>query len=174
MTWYLAPDCGMSTSKKKSKADDKDQEQVVARNRKATHQYEILDTIEAGIILTGTEVKSLRGGKASLEEGYARMEHGELWLFKVDIPEYLMGNRMNHEPKRKRKLLLHRRELNKFAEGANEQGFTIIPLKLYFSRGYAKVLLGLCRGKKLYDKRETLKEKTAKREMDRAMRSRNR
>lgn len=165
----------MSKSKsQKAKPDDKDQEQVVCRNRKASHQYEILDTIEAGIVLRGTEVKSLRCGKASLEESYARVDDGELWLYKADIPEYLMGNRMNHEPKRKRKLLLHRREMKKFAEGANEQGFTIIPLKLYFRRGYAKVLLGLGRGKKLYDKRESLKEKTARKEMDRAMRARNR
>lgn len=162
-------------SKNKSGKQNKqvqEQEQVVSRNRKASHQYDILDTIEAGIVLRGTEVKSLRCGKASLEEAYARMEDGEFWLHKMDIPEYAMGNRMNHEPKRKRKLLMHRRELKKFAEGAAEQGFTIIPLKLYFSRGYAKVLLGLCKGKKLYDKRETLKEKTAKREMERALRRR--
>lgn len=159
----------MATKKASKEADPN--EKVVCRNRKASFQYTILDTIECGIVLTGTEVKSLRSGKASIEEAYARLENGELWLLKAEIPEYAMGNFANHEPKRKRKLLLHRREIAKFAQGKNEQGFTLIPLRIYFSRGRAKVLIGVAKGKKLHDKRETMKTKNAKREIDRAMKS---
>ncbi|MFO0944856.1 MAG: SsrA-binding protein SmpB [Planctomycetota bacterium] len=162
------------TSKKKKTAEADPNEKVVCRNRKALFQYNILETVEAGIVLTGTEVKSLRAGKASLDEAYARMEGNELWLLKAEIPEYEMGNRMNHEPKRKRKLLLHRREIAKFAEGKSEQGFTMIPLKIYFRRGRAKVEIAVARGKKIHDKRETMKAKDAKREMARAMQSRRR
>lgn len=152
-------------AKNKPKKTESDGSKTVARNRRARHEYEILETIEAGIALTGTEVKSLRAGKASLEESYARLERNELWLIAADIPEYAMGNLMNHEPKRKRKLLLHRREIEKFARGTNEQGFTLIPLKLYFRKGRAKVELAIGKGKKLHDKRETLKERTAQREI---------
>lgn len=144
-------------------------EKVICRNRKALHQFNVIDTIEAGLVLTGTEVKSLRAGRASLEDAYARIEQGELWLLKADIPEYAMGNRMNHEPKRKRKLLLHRREVAKFAQGSEERGFTLVPIRLYFKRGKAKVELALAKGKKLFDKRETLKTKDAKREMERSL-----
>lgn len=162
------------TSKKKKATEADPNEKVVCRNRKAHFQYNIVESVEAGIVLTGTEVKSLRAGKASLDEAYARMEGNELWLHKAEIPEYEMGNRMNHEPKRKRKLLLHRREISKFAEGKAEQGFTMIPLKIYFRRGRAKVEIAVARGKKIHDKRESMKAKDAKREMARAMQSRRR
>lgn len=157
---------------KKDKKKDEPQEKTVCRNRRALHQYDILDTIEAGLVLTGTEVKSLRNNTASLEDAYARIENDELWLVKSEIPEYLMGNRMNHEPKRKRKLLIHRRELEKFAKGTEERGFTLVPLKLYFRGGRAKVEIALAKGKKLYDKRESIKNRESKRELGRAMRQR--
>lgn len=150
------------------KSEKESPEKVICRNRKAEHEYLIIETIEAGLVLTGTEVKSLRSGRASLDEAYARMEGPELFLLKADIPEYEKGNRMNHEPKRKRKLLLHRRELAKFAKGANERGLTLVPLRLYFRRGYAKVLLAIAKGKKTHDKRETMKSRDARREMQRA------
>lgn len=149
-------------------------ERIVCRNRRALHDYFVIETLEAGLALTGTEVKSLRNGQASLEDSYARLENGELWLLKADIPEYAMGNIMNHQPKRKRKLLLHRREIKRFAQKATEKGFTIIPLRLYFRNGWAKVELAIVQGKKLHDKRETLKEKTARREMERATGARRR
>lgn len=141
---------------------------VVCRNRKARHEYEILDSLEAGIVLTGTEVKSLRAGHASLDDAFARVEKGELWLHKAEIPEYAMGNVMNHEPKRSRKLLLHRREIRRFAERSAEKGLTLVGLQLYFKNGRAKIELALVKGKKLHDKRETLKTKEAQREIARA------
>src|SRR5205807_818713 len=119
--------------------------------------------------LTGTEVKSLREGSASLEEAYAKVDNGEVWLLGSDIPEYTMGNRMNHKPKRPRKLLLHRREIAKFAGKASERGFTLVPLRLYFKRGRAKLELAVARGKQLYDKRQTEKKADAQREIRRAM-----
>jgi SsrA-binding protein len=154
--------------------DEAPAEKVVCRNRRALHQYEIIETFEAGMVLKGTEVKSLRAGHANLEDAYARLEGDELWLLKAEIPEYAMGNIMNHEPKRKRKLLLHRREIEKFAKGTSERGFTIVPLKIYFRRGHAKIELAIGKGKKTHDKRETLKAKTAKRDMQRAMGPRRR
>lgn len=155
--------------KQKQAADANPSDKTVCNNRKARFQYAIIDTIEAGMVLTGTEVKSLRAGKASLDEAYARVEKGEIWLLKAEIPEYEMGNRMNHEPKRKRKLLLHRREIAKFVLGREEQGFTLIPLRIYFRRGKAKVEIAVARGKKLHDKRESLKAKSAKKEIQRAI-----
>jgi SsrA-binding protein len=154
--------------KESGKPKKSPEERVVCRNRRALHEYFVHETLEAGLALTGTEVKSLRCGHASIEDSYARLEDGELWLLKADIPEYAMGNIMNHQPKRKRKLLLHRRELRRFAQKATEKGFTIVPLKLYFRGGWAKVELAVVQGKKLHDKRETLKEKTARREIERA------
>ncbi len=130
----------------------------------------MLDTLECGIVLVGSEVKSLRAGKASLEEAYGRMRGGEVWLVGCDIQEYLEANRFNHEAKRPRKLLLHRREIAKFAESAQSGGLTLVPLKLYFKRGKAKVLLGLCRGKQQHDKRASLRDNEAKREIQQAMR----
>lgn len=153
---------------KKAK-EDAPGEKVVCRNRQARHKYLILETLEAGMVLTGTEVKSLRAGKASLDDAFARVEKGELWLFKAEIPEYAMGNIMNHEPKRTRKLLVHRREVARFGEKASEKGLTIVPLQLYFKGGRAKVELALAKGKKLHDKREALKTREAGREMARAV-----
>lgn len=146
----------------------------IAENRKARHEFEILDTLECGLMLAGSEVKSLRNGKISLDEAYARVEGGEVWLLGADIPEYKQATIFNHKPKRPRKLLMHRAEIRKFANRAHEKGLTLVPLKMFFSeRGHAKLLLGLCRGKKLHDKRDTLKKSDAKREMDRAMRRRS-
>ena len=133
----------------------------------------MIDTLECGIALVGSEVKSLRTGRVSLDEAYGRVRSGEVWLVGCDIPEYNFANQFNHDPRRPRKLLLHRREIKKFAASAYEEGLTLVPLKLYFNaRGRAKVLLGICRGRKLYDKRERLKKADAQRDIDRAMRRR--
>jgi len=145
---------------------------VVAENRKARFNYEIGDTYEAGIALTGSEVKSLRSGKATIAESYADSKAGELWLVNANIPEYLQaGPFNNHAPKRPRRLLLHQREIDRLATGVEREGMTIVPLKLYFNeRGRAKVELALARGKKLHDKRETLKKRSWDREKSRLMR----
>ncbi len=157
--------------KKKVAVDrEHDNERLIAQNRKARHEYEVLETLECGIVLVGSEVKSLRTGRLSLEEAYARIKSDEVWLMGCDIPEYVQANRLNHIPKRPRKLLMHRREMKKFAHRASEKGLTLIPLKMYFTEGRAKVLLGLCKGRKLHDKREVLKQKSAKRDIQRAMR----
>lgn len=145
---------------------------VVARNRRARHDYDLIEKIEAGIVLTGTEVKSLRNGKANLEDAYAEVSKGEAWLLGCDIPEYLQANRMNHVPKRPRKLLLHRREIEKLAMRTNERGLTLIPLSIYFKKGMAKAELSIAKGRKTHDKREALKKQEAKRDIDRAMRRR--
>jgi SsrA-binding protein len=145
---------------------------VVAENRKAHHNYQVLDSLECGVVLVGSEVKSLRSGRVSLDESYGRVRDGEVWLVGCDIPEYPQANQFNHAPKRPRKLLMHRREVKRFAGRAFEKGLTLVPLKLYFSEGRAKVLLGLCRGKQLHDKRETLKKAQAVRDMQRAIRRR--
>jgi SsrA-binding protein len=146
-------------------------ERVVAENRKARHRFDILQTLECGIALVGSEVKSLRTGKVSLDESYARVRSGEVWLLGCDIPEYRQATLWNHEPKRPRKLLLHRQEVNKFAATAREKGLTLVPLKLYFNeRGKAKVLIGLCKGRKLHDKREVMKKADAKKHLARVMR----
>ena len=144
---------------------------VVAENRKARFNYAIEDTVEAGIALTGTEVKSIRNGKTTIAESYADTKGGEIWLINANIPEYLQGNRFNHEPKRPRKLLLHRRQINKLMGAVDREGMTLIPLKLYFNgRGRAKVELALAKGKKMHDKRETAKERDWKREQQRLLR----
>jgi len=133
---------------------------TVAENRKARFSYEILDTIEAGLVLTGTEVKSLREGHANIQEAYASAEGGEIWLINAHIPEYLPGNRFNHDPRRRRKLLVNKREMARLAQAVEREGMTMVPLKLYFNeRGIAKLLLGTARGKKLHDKREAVKER---------------
>jgi SsrA-binding protein len=142
---------------------------IVASNKKARHDYAILETIEAGLVLTGTEVKSLRAGRASLVDGFAQEHEGEMMLYSVHIPEYTMGTWTNHEPRRTRKLLLKKMELNKLANKVNEGGLTLVPLSLYFSDGWAKVELGLARGKKAYDKRNDLAERDANREITRAL-----
>lgn len=151
------------------KKDEDDGLQVVCRNRRAFHEYDILDKLECGIVLTGTEVKSLRDGSSSLEDAYAKVEDSEVWLLGCDIPEYAMGNRMNHKPKRPRKLLLHRREIGKFTGKASERGFTLVPLRMYFKNGRAKVELAVARGKQVHDKREAKKKAEAQREIRRAM-----
>jgi SsrA-binding protein len=156
------------TMAKSPKKDDDGEVVHVCRNRRATHEYEIHDTIECGIVLVGTEVKSLRAGHASLEDAYAKVEGGEVWLVGAEIPEYTFGNRLNHKPKRPRKLLLRRREIDKFAGKASVKGFTLVPLRLYFRKGLAKVEVAVARGKQKYDKRQALKKAEAKREMDRA------
>jgi SsrA-binding protein len=142
---------------------------LVGENRKARFQYEILDTFEAGLVLRGTEVKVLRQGQISLDEAYARIDGGELWLIGANIPEYSHGNQQNHEPKRKRKCLLHARELKKLRERSQIKGLTLVPLRVYFgSRGFAKVTIGVGRGRKLHDKRQHLKDKQAKQEIRQA------
>ncbi|HEY2882434.1 MAG TPA: SsrA-binding protein SmpB, partial [Pirellulales bacterium] len=147
-----------------------DNERLIAQNRKARFEYEVLETLECGIVLVGSEVKSLRSGHLTLDEAYARIKGNEVWLMGCDIPEYVQANRLNHIPKRPRKLLMHRREMKKFAGRATEKGLTLIPLKMYFTEGRAKLLLGLCKGRKLHDKREVLKNKSANRDIQRAMR----
>jgi SsrA-binding protein len=152
-----------------AKKGDDEAIKIVCRNKRAFHEYEVSDAIECGLVLTGTEVKSLRDGSASLEDAYAKLEDGEVWLIGSDIPEYTMGNRMNHKPKRPRKLLLHRREINKFAGKATQRGYTLVPLKLYFKDGRAKVEIAIARGKQLHDKRQDKKKADAQREIRRAM-----
>jgi len=144
----------------------------VAENRKARHRYDVLDALECGLVLQGSEVKSLRLGRVSLDEAYGRVRAGEVWLINCDIAEYLQANQFNHQPKRPRKLLLHRREIKRFASRAYEKGLTLVPLRLYFKHGRAKILLGLCRGKQLHDKREAMRKAAAEREIQRAMRRR--
>lgn len=146
-------------------------QKTIARNKKARHEYFIEDTWEAGIVLTGTEVKSLREGRASLVDGFAQIRDGELWMYNVHIPEYNQGTWNNHAPRRLRKLLLHKAEIQKLIGKTKESGLTLIPLELYFKDGKAKVELGLARGKKDYDKRQTIMERTMKREAERAMSS---
>ena len=145
---------------------------IVAQNRKARFNYHIGETFEAGIVLTGTEGKSLRAGKAASAESYADARGGEIWLVNANIPEYLQGGRFNHPPKRMRKLLLHRRQINKLAGAVEREGMTLVPLKLYFNdKGRAKVELALARGKKLHDKRETEKKRSWERERSRLLRA---
>jgi SsrA-binding protein len=158
-------------TKPKDKADDSGIK-IVARNRRVRHDYELFEKVEAGIVLTGTEVKSLRNGKANLEDSYAEVNGGEAWLVGCDIPEYIQANRMNHVPKRPRKLLLHRSEIIKLESKTSEKGMTIVPLSIYFKKGMAKVELSIAKGRKTYDKREALKKKDANREIDRALRRR--
>jgi SsrA-binding protein len=146
---------------------------TVAENRKARFSYEVMDTYEAGLALTGTEVKSLREGHANIQESYATVEGGEIWLINSYLPEYREGNRFNHEPRRRRKLLLNKREMARLAEGVEREGMTMVPLKIYFNeRGRAKLLLAIARGKKLHDKRETEKKRDWSREKSRLMKER--
>ncbi len=156
----------------KQKNKDPEDVQTICRNRRALHDYEVVETLECGLVLTGTEVKSLREGQASLEGAYAKVEGGEVWLLGSDIPEYSMGNKMNHKPKRPRKLLMHRREIARFAGKASQQGFTLVPLRIYFKKGLAKVELAVARGKALYDKREAKKKTEAQREIKRVLAAR--
>jgi SsrA-binding protein len=146
---------------------------VVAQNRRARHDYDILDTFEAGLVLVGAEVKSLRDGKCQLKDSYARIENGEAWLFGVHIAPYVFANGFGTvDPERKRKLLLHHREIEELRERSQQEALTIIPLAVYFDRGRAKIEIALARGRKLYDKRRAMAERDAKREADRALRGR--
>ncbi|GGX65794.1 SsrA-binding protein SmpB [Streptomyces minutiscleroticus] len=142
---------------------------LIAQNKKARHDYHIIDTYEAGMVLTGTEVKSLRQGRASLVDGFVQLDGNEAWLHNVHVPEYSQGTWTNHSARRKRKLLLHREEIDKLESKSQETGHTIVPLALYFKDGRAKVEIALAKGKKEYDKRQTLREKQDRREADRAM-----
>ncbi|MEI8373087.1 MAG: SsrA-binding protein SmpB [Planctomycetota bacterium] len=154
-------------SKKKTNNDPN--ERVICQNRKALHNYSVLNSLECGVILQGSEVKSLREGRISLEESYARVKDDEVWLIGCDIPEYIDANQFNHRPKRLRKLLMHRREIRRFADRAMEKGLTLVPLRLYFKEGKVKLLLGLCKGKAKHDKRQAMKTADAKREIARQM-----
>lgn len=145
---------------------------VVAQNKKARHDYEIEETYEAGIVLTGTEIKSIRAGKVNLKDSYARIKDGEVFLLNMHISPYEQGNRFNHDPVRTRKMLLHKKEINKLIGLTKEKGYTLVPLKLYLKNGWAKVDLAVAKGKKLYDKREAMKKRDAQREIERAFRER--
>lgn len=147
-------------------------EKLISRNRKAFHDYHVDETYEAGIVLTGTEVKSVRAAKVNLRDSYARVEGGELFLYNMHISPYDQGNRFNHEPLRVRKLLMHRSEINRLYGKVREKGYALVPLKVYLKRGLVKVELALARGKRAYDKRHALAEKDSRREMDRAFRER--
>ena len=142
---------------------------TVTVNRKAYHDYHIEETVEAGLVLTGTEIKSIRAGRVNLRDAYARSENGELWLIGAHIAQYPGGNRYNHEPKRPRKLLLHHRQISELSGAVMRGGLTIVPLKLYLKNGIAKVELGVARGKKVYDKREAIAQRDAQRDMERAL-----
>ena len=156
-------------SKKKKTAESDPNSRTVCRNRKARHEYDILEQLECGIALRGSEVKSIRNGKISIDEAYARIDGGEVWLIGCDIAEYPQATVMNHEPRRNRKLLLHKREVRKFAESAGHQGLTLIPLAVYFTRGIVKVKLAIAKGRNLHDKREKMKKQSATKEIRSAM-----
>jgi SsrA-binding protein len=145
---------------------------VIAQNKKAHHDYFIEETYEAGIVLQGTEIKSIRAGKVNLKDSYAKIENGEVFLHQMHISPYEQGNRFNHDPLRTRKLLLHRKEINKLIGLTKEQGYSLVPLKIYLKNGFAKITLALAKGKKKYDKREDLKKREAKRDIERAFKER--
>jgi SsrA-binding protein len=142
---------------------------VISHNRKAYYNYSIEEKFEAGIALTGTEIKSVRAGRVNMGDGYARSEKGELWLYNIHIAKYDPGSRANHEPRRTRKLLLHRRQINELSAQVMQRGYTLVPLRMYLKNGIAKVELGLARGKKLYDKRESIARRDAEQRMERAL-----
>ncbi len=150
---------------------NKDEVKNVAINKKARHDYQILDTYEAGLVLKGTEVKSLREGKVSLRESFAQFENNELYIMNMHISPYAFGNIFNVNPKRKRKLLLHQREIGRLKGQVQEKGLTLVPLRMYFKRGHAKIELALAKGKKLYDKRRILAEKDVQREVERELKN---
>lgn len=145
-------------------------ERSIAVNRKALHDYEVLSSVEAGLALTGTEIKSIREGRVNLREGYVRVENGEAWLHNTHIAQYAQGNRFNHEPLRKRKLLLHREEIEELERETSQKGLTLVPLRLYYKRGMAKLQLALVRGRKAYDKREAIADREVQRQIARALR----
>jgi SsrA-binding protein len=145
---------------------------IIASNRRARHEYTIEDTVEAGLVLTGTEVKSLRAGRATISDGFGQINDDEAWLHGVHIPQYTQGTWTNHEPRRTRKLLLHRKEIDKLSSSMKERGLTLVPLSLYFKDGKVKIELGLARGKRTYDKRHDLAKRDAAREVERELRRR--
>jgi len=151
---------------------EKAKSQVVTENRKARHEFHFEETFEAGIVLQGTEVKSLRAGKANLQDSFARVEDGEIFLYNMHVSPYEQGNINNHDPKRTRKLLMHKMEIRRLIGKTKEKGLTLIPVKVYFKRGKAKVLIALAKGKKLHDKRQDLASRDAKREMEKAFKER--
>lgn len=151
----------------------KGQGKVLAQNKKAGHDYFIEETIEAGMVLTGTEIKSIRAGKVQLKDSYVRLRHGEAWIINMHISPFDQGNRFNHDPLRERKLLLHKKQISELVGAVKRDGYTIVPLKMYIKDGYAKLLIGIGKGKKDYDKRDDMRKKEAKREMERAFKARN-
>lgn len=159
-------------NKKKAEKTDDPNSRTVCRNRRARHEYDILDEVDCGVQLYGSEVKSIRNSKVSIEESFARVIDGEVWLMNADIAEYPQATVFNHERRRKRKLLLHRREIRKFAEAGEQKGLTLVPLAVFLARGFVKVKLGLCKGRQLHDKREKLKQQTDRREMEVALKNR--
>jgi SsrA-binding protein len=152
--------------------EKKETPRILCQNRKARHEYHIDEVFEAGLVLTGTEIKSLRGGRGSLQEAFAQVKGNEAWIHQFHIPPYEQGNQFNVDPVRPRKLLLHRRELGRLAGEVSRKGYTLVPLDVHLVRGRAKLLLGLARGKKLFDKREDMKRRDTQRDMERAMRGR--
>ena len=159
-------------AKSEASSDRRRGDRVVTSNRRAFHDFHILESVEAGIVLTGTEIKSIRDGKATISEAYARIDNGELWLIGSNVSPYSHGNRANHEPDRPRKLLVHRRELERLREAVQQKGLTLVPLRLHLKQGLAKVDIGVARGKKLYDKRTADADRQAKRDVERALRGR--
>jgi SsrA-binding protein len=155
----------MAGAGKKNSGKDDPNERIVCSNRKARHEYDVLDEIDCGIVLMGSEVKSIRNNKVSIDEAYARVDDGEVWLVGSDVAEYPQATMFNHERRRRRKLLLNRREIRKFAETAEHDGLTLVPLAVFISGGLIKVRVGLCKGRKLHDKRERMKEQADRREM---------
>lgn len=152
-------------AKKKSPTD----KNVMAQNKKARHDYAILDTYEAGLVLTGTEIKSIRAKRVNLTDGFAQIRNGEAWLMNIHISEYVQGNRFNHDPLRNRKLLLHKKEIAKLQSATQDKGITIVPLRIYIKNGVAKVLIGVAKGKHEYDKRETIKRRDQNRQIERVL-----
>lgn len=162
------------TKPAKDGAKPRDAVQTVAVNNKAYHDYLIRETYEAGLVLTGTEIKSIRAGKVNLREAYARVERGEVWLHNMHVAEYDRGNRWNHPPTRSRKLLLHKSEIRELQRETKSKGATMVPVRLYIARDRAKIELAIAQGKKVYDKRQTMAEREAERDIERALRTRNR
>jgi len=165
---------GGKNSSKNKQQNDSETIVTICRNRKAAHEYEILERLECGMVLVGSEVKSLRENAPGLDQAFARVEDGEIWIYGLDIPEYVQANQLNHKPKRKRKLLLHKEEIERLSAKVSQKGTTLIPTELYFKKGLAKIVLALGIGRKLHDKRESLKKAEAKREINRAMSRRRR
>ena len=149
----------------------KEKDRPLAQNKKASHDYFILDTVEAGLVLTGTEIKSVRASRVNLKDGFAQIKNGQAWLMNVHISEYTQGNRFNHDPLRNRKLLLHKKQIANLGQEVSKQGVTLVPLKMYIKNGFAKVLIGVAKGKHVYDKRESIKKRDQDREIRRTLKN---